>query len=63
MSYIAPMPVTADPADALLATPIEPGPRWPGDDAPALIQRINHPFGPRLGADAVTAIPTGRTNA
>jgi len=64
MSYIAPTPVTADPADALLATPVEPDPRWQNGDALAdLIQRFNHPFGPRLDADAVTTIPTGRTNA
>ncbi|MGF7174672.1 hypothetical protein [Azospirillum doebereinerae] len=28
MSYIAPNPAIADPADALLATPVEPDPYW-----------------------------------
>lgn len=64
MSYISPTPVQADPADALLATPVDPARRRQnGDTVAPMLLHINGPFGRRIDADAVAAILTGRTNA
>lgn len=64
MSYISPIPVQAEPADALLATPIDPARHRQNAGAIApMLQHINGPFGRRIDADAVAAILTGRTNA
>lgn len=59
MSYIDPRPAIADPADALLATPVDPAPHW----LAAALDRIVSPEHERLDAAATTTIPTGRTNA
>ncbi|MBY6265531.1 hypothetical protein EI613_26950 [Azospirillum sp. 412522] len=64
MSYISPIPVQAEAADALLATPINPAHhRQNGDATVPMLQHINGPFGRRIDADAVAAILTRRTNA
>lgn len=64
MSYISPIPVQAEAADALLATPIDPTRhRQNGDATVPMLQHINGLFGRRIDADAIAAILTGRTNA